>query len=144
MNYMEETIKIAKLSTIALFFKLLLDFFAIAILIGLIWMPRDIIRFLTTKLEITNKRLKGKVGLINTNELDSPLNKINSIQVKQRLFGKIFNYGTLVISTSSSIFYFDYVINPREFKTVLNNQIEDYEEEKMTSHAKKIANAIEK
>ena len=141
---MEETIKIAKLSVVALVFKLFVDLFACCIIIGLVWLPRDLIRYVTTKLEITNRRIKGKIGLINTNELDSPLTKLNSVQVKQGLFGKMFNYGTIIITTSSSAFEFDYVTKPNEFKTIINNQIESYEENKMDMQAKKIADAMNK
>ena len=139
---MEETVKVAKLSAVALACKLVVDFFAMCILIGFYWLPRDLIRYFTTKLEITNKRVKGKTGLINTNELDSPLNKINGIQVKQNMFGKMFNYGTLSITTASSVFLFNYINNPNEFKTILNNQIESYDDERIEKQAKKLANAI--
>lgn len=141
---MEETIKKAQLSVVALIFKLFIDLFACCIMIGLVWFPRDLINYFTSKLEITNRRIKGKTGLIKTNELDSPLNKINSVQVKQGLCGKIFNYGTIIITTSSSVFEFDYVNKPNQFKTILNNQIEAYDENKMEMQAKKIANAMNK
>ncbi len=141
---MEETIKKAKLSVAALFYKLFIDLFACCILIGFIWFPRDLINYFTTKLEITNRRIKGKIGLINTNELDSPLNKINSVQIKQGLFGKLFNYGTIIITTSSTTFEFSYITKPNEFKSILNNQIEAYEENKMNMQAKKIADAMNK
>ena len=139
---MEETIKTATLSGIALAVKLIIDFFAICIFIGLIWFPKDLIKYFTTKLEITNRRIKGKTGLINTNELDSPLNKINGIQVKQNVFGKMFNYGTICITTASSVFVFDYINNPNEFKTILNNQIEAYDDDRIEKQAKKLASAI--
>ena len=135
---MEETIKTATLSGIALAVKLIIDFFAICIFIGLIWFPKDLIKYFTTKLEITNRRIKGKTGLINTNELDSPLNKINGIQVKQNVFGKMFNYGTICITTASSVFVFDYINNPNEFKTILNNQIEAYDDDRIEKQAKKL------
>lgn len=141
---MEETVKRAKLSVVALIFKLFVDLFACCILVGLVWLPRDLIKYFTTILEITNKRVRGKTGLVKTNELDSPLNKINSVQVKQGAFGKIFNYGTVAITTPSSVFEFDYVTNPSEFKTILNNQIEAYDENKMEVQAKKIADAMNK
>lgn len=141
---MEETVKKAKLSVVALIFKIFVDFFACCIFVGFVWLPKDIIKYFTTILEITNKRVRGKTGLVNTNELDSPLNKINSVQVKQGFFGKIFNYGTVAITTSSSVFEFDYVTKPNEFKSILNNQIEAYDELKMEMQAKKIANAMNK
>lgn len=141
---MEETVKRAKLSVVALIFKLFVDLFACCILVGLVWLPRDLIKYFTTILEITNKRVRGKTGLVKTNELDSPLTKINSVQVKQGFFGKVFNYGTIAITTASSVFEFDYVTNPNEFKTLLNNQIEAYDENKMEIQAQKIAKAMNK
>lgn len=140
---MEETIKEGKISVVTLLIRLLIvDLFASCILVGFIWFVKDIIKFFTTKLIITNKRISGKTGLINTNELDSPLNKINGIQIKQGLFGKIFNYGTISITTASTIFNFDYISGPYEFKTILNNQIEKYDEQRIEMQAKKMAHAI--
>ena len=91
---------------------------------------------------ITNKRVRGKTGLINTNELDSPLNKINGVQVKQGLLGKMFNYGTISITTASTVFHFDMISEPNDFKTILNNQIEIYDEERIEKQAKKMAEAM--
>ena len=139
---MEKTVEVAKISPIALIFRLAIDFFAICILVGIAWIPRDISRFRSTKLEITNKRLRGKTGLLNTNELDSPLNKINGIQVLQGMFGKIFNYGTLKITTASSVFEFCFIENPNQFKAILNNQIEEYDNERIEKQATRLANAI--
>ncbi len=140
---MEETIKEAKISVAVLIIKLIIDFFAIAILVGFIWMIKDIIKFFTTKIIITNKRIRGKTGLINTNELDSPLNKINGVQVEQGLFGKLFNYGTISITTSSTVFHFDMISKPQDFKNILNNQIELYDNERIQKQAKEIAKAIQ-
>ena len=122
---MEEIVREGKISVATLVIRLIIDFFAWFIIVGFVWTVRDLIKFFTTKLVITNKRVSGKTGLINTNELDSPLNKINGIQVKQGLFGKMFNYGTISITTASTVFNFDYIDKPNEFKTILNNQIEN-------------------
>lgn len=140
---MEETIKEAKISVTVLIIKLIIDFFAIVIFVGFIWMIKDIIKFFTTKIIITNKRIRGKTGLINTNELDSPLNKINGVQVEQGLFGKLFNYGTISITTSSTVFHFDMISKPQDFKNILNNQIELYDNERIQKQAKEIAKAIQ-
>lgn len=139
---MEETIKEGKISIATLIIRLIIDLFAICIFIGVVWIIKDLIKFFTTKLIITNKRVSGKTGLINTNELDSPLNKINGVQVRQGLFGKIFNYGTVSITTASTVFNFDYIDKPNEFKTILNNQIEKYDEERIEKQAKKMAEAM--
>lgn len=139
---MEETVREGKISIAALIIRLIIDFFAICIIIGFIWSVKDLIKFFTTKLIITNKRVNGKTGLINTNELDSPLNKINGVQVRQGLFGKIFNYGTISITTASTVFNFDYIDKPNDFKTILNNQIEKYDDDRIEKQAKKMAEAM--
>lgn len=53
------------------------------------------IRFLTTELALTNKKVIGKVGLIRTHSVASALNKIQNISISSGLFGKIFSYGTI-------------------------------------------------
>ena len=139
---MEETIMEGKISDVTLIVRLIIDILAMCIFIGFIWIVRDLIKFFTTKLIITNKRINGKTGLINTSELDSPLNKINGIQIKQGLFGEIFNYGTVSITTSSTVFHFDYIDKPNDFKIILNNQIEKYDEDRIEKQAKKMAEAM--
>lgn len=139
---MEETIKEGKISIATLIIRIIIDFFAMCILIGFIWIVKDLISFFTTRLIITNKRVNGKTGLINTNELDSPLNKINGVQVRQGLFGKIFNYGTISITTAATVFNFNYIDKPNEFKTILNNQIEKYDDDRIEKQAKKMAEAM--
>lgn len=139
---MEKTIKEGKISIATLIIRLIIDFVAMCILIEFIWIIKDLIKFFTTKLIITNKKVNGKMDLINTNELDSPLNKINGVQVRQGLFGKIFNYGTISITTASTVFNFDYINKPNEFKTILNNQIEKYDDDRIEKQAKKMAEAM--
>ena len=94
------------------------------------WFIYDILPFFTTKLKITNKRIIGKIGSITVNEIDSPLNKINAIQIKQTFLGNMFNYGTIVVTTASSMFEFKYINNPYEIKEIINNEIENYEAKK--------------
>lgn len=75
------------------------------------------ISFLTSELAITNKRVVGKVGLIRTHSITSPLNKIQNVTVASGLFGKIFGYGGLKIETAGSspvVFYG--IKKPEEFK----------------------------
>ena len=139
---MEEIVREGKISVATLIIRIIIDFFAMMIFIGFIWIVRDIIDFFTTRLNITTKRVTGHSGLINTNQLDSPLNKISGVQVQQGLFGKIFNYGTISISTASTVFRFRYIDKPNEFRTVLNNQIEAYDDERINQQAKKLAEAV--
>lgn len=139
---MEETVREGRISVATLVIRLIIDFFAMMILVGFYWIVRDIIDFCTTKLSITTKRVTGKRGLINTNQLDSPLNKINGVQVEQGLFGKMFNYGNISITTASTVFIFRYIDKPNEFRATLNNQIEAYDDARIEQQAQKLAEAV--
>ena len=79
---------------------------------------------------------------MHTRRLDSPLNKINNVGVTQNLLGKIFNYGTIEIKTSSLLYEFKYISNPNEFLNKLNAQIEQYDEDRIKKQAEEIAKAM--
>jgi uncharacterized membrane protein YdbT with pleckstrin-like domain len=52
----------------------------------------------TTELAITNKRVIAKTGLIQRRTIEMFLEKIESIQVDQSVLGRLFNFGSVVIS----------------------------------------------
>ncbi len=57
-----------------------------------------IIRYTTTELTVTNKRIVAKSGFISRQTMELNLSRAESIQVKQDVLGRIFNYGSLIIS----------------------------------------------
>jgi len=116
--------------------------FAVCLFIALLLIAGPLIRFLTTELSFTNKRLIGKTGLINTKTLDSPLNKINNTSVSSGLFGKIFGYGNVHITTSSGAYIYKGIATPDNFKTDLMNQIDQFDEDRIKKQAAEMANAI--
>ena len=66
--------------------------------LGLIFLLIAWIKYKTTELAITNKRVIAKFGFISRRTVEININKIESIQVDQSITGRIFNYGTLLIS----------------------------------------------
>ncbi|MDD5385222.1 MAG: PH domain-containing protein [Gallionella sp.] len=56
------------------------------------------IRYKTTELAFTNKRVIAKFGFISRQTVEMNISKVESIQVNQGILGRIFNFGTLVIS----------------------------------------------
>ena len=94
------------------------------------------------ELGITNKRVVGKVGIIRTKALDAPLNKIQSVNVNQGFWGKIFNYGTVNINTAAGEFSFEGIAAPDAFKGTLMAQIDQYEEDRVKQQAAEMANAM--
>ena len=102
------------------------------------------VRFKSTELAVTDKRVVGKVGVFNTKSLDAPLNKIQNASVTRTFWGRVFNYSTIKISTASESdgCYFPYIKSADAFKGMIMNQIEIYEEDRVKEQAKQMANAM--
>lgn len=66
--------------------------------LGLICWLVAFVRYKTTELAVTNKRVIAKFGFISRQTIELNINKVESIQVNQGIFGRIFNYGSLVVS----------------------------------------------
>lgn len=66
--------------------------------IGLIFLLVAYVRYKTTELAITNKRVIAKFGLIQRSTVEIGMDKIESVQVHQSIIGRIFDYGTLVVA----------------------------------------------
>ena len=81
---------------------------------------RTILAYLTDELAITTKRVYGrcKPKLIGGEELDMPLDKINSLAVSKGLFGSIFGYSKITIKSFGEGWIFPSVKNASELKTV--------------------------
>jgi len=65
---------------------------------GLLFFIYAIILYMTTELAVTDKKIIAKFGLIRRDTIEILLNKVESIQVKQSLFGRLFNYGSVIVS----------------------------------------------
>lgn len=93
-------------------------------------------------LAVTTKKVYGRTGLIKTNELESPLNKVQDIKVEHSFIGRLLKYGTVRIFTVTGSYEFKYIKNPESFRKTVMKQIEATEYDKMDVHAEKIASAI--
>lgn len=100
------------------------------------------VRFKNIELGVTTKRIIGKIGVAETQALDAPLNKIQNVSVEQPFFGKIFNYGTVVVNTAAGVFKFGAIRNADAFKRMIMSQIDQYEEDRMKEQADQMAKAM--
>lgn len=66
--------------------------------LGLIFLIVAWVKYKTTELAITNKRVIAKFGFISRRTVEINIKKIESIQVEQSVTGRIFNYGTLIVA----------------------------------------------
>lgn len=65
---------------------------------GLLFWVAAAVRYMTTEIAITNKRVIAKAGLISRSTIEINLQKIESIQVQQGVLGRIFDFGSVVVS----------------------------------------------
>lgn len=66
--------------------------------IGLVFLVMAYAKYKTTELAITTKRVIVKFGFIRRSTIEININKVESIQVDQEVLGRMFNFGTLLIS----------------------------------------------
>ena len=111
-------------------------------LLALIWFIIRYIGYVNNDLILTNKRVFGKCGLISTTQMQSPLNKIDSVSFKNGLIGKLIGYGTVEIATTSSHFKFRFIKDGQTFYNDIFNQLEVSQKEKRIEDAQAIADAI--
>ena len=72
---------------------------------------------------VTNKRVIIKTGIISRRTLELVLAKCEGIQVVQGVLGRIFGYGTIVVTTGGATNCYYYVAKPFRFKLKINKQI---------------------
>ena len=129
-------------SFLNIFTIVIFSFLNIFTIVGLIWFIIRFYGYKTNDLILTNKRVFGKCGLISTTQMQSSLNKIDSVSFSNGLIGKIIGYGTVQITTQSSVFKFRYIREGQTLYSDTFNQIEIYVKEKVEENAKAIARAI--
>jgi uncharacterized membrane protein YdbT with pleckstrin-like domain len=75
------------------------------------------IRYATSEFAVTNKRVIVKVGLIHRHTLELVLAKIETVGVDQSIPGRVFNYGTIIVTgTGGTQEPFKDIANPIAFR----------------------------
>lgn len=75
---------------------------------------------------VTNKRVIIKTGVISRRTVELVLAKCEGIQVVQGIAGRIFGYGSIVVTTGGATNCYYYVAKPYRFKRAINEQISLY------------------
>ncbi len=89
----------AKVSVWSLWGYVLLGLLTVWIVgIGLFFFLLAYLHWKTTELAITNKKVIAKFGFISRTTVEILVPRIESVQVHQGIFGRIFNYGTIILS----------------------------------------------
>ncbi len=139
----EKLIAKAKLNGIKLFWKWVYGITCcFLLLIPLIQAISYTIKFNHTELAVTDKRIIGKTGVFNTAALDSPLDKVQNVGVKQTFWGKVFNYADIIVTTAAMNTVFSGIKDADKLKGVIMAQIDIFGEEKIKKQAEEMAKAM--
>lgn len=66
--------------------------------LGLLVLIGVLIRYKSTEIAVTNKRIVAKFGFIRRRTVEIAVRKIESIQVQQGLMGRMFDFGSIVMA----------------------------------------------
>ena len=116
------------LSIIAVFFGIIafslangiIKFFGLCLILLMIRGIFKLLHNLTTKVYLTENKITIKTGVISDNVVDIALDKSEGVWVSQGIFGKIFNYGQVSITTAGMNIS-QFINNPMEFRNLINN-----------------------
>ncbi|MFN3928662.1 MAG: PH domain-containing protein [Thermoflexus sp.] len=85
---------------------------------------RSLLRWWNEVYLVTTRRVIQVEGILNKNVLDSSLEKVNDVILRQSLLGRLLNYGDIEILTGSEIGVnqLSRIANPLRFKQVMLDQ----------------------
>ena len=100
---------------------------AVALVAGLIFAWKDFIRRANDYV-LTNHRIIQEIGVLSRRSMDSRLDKINNVEHRQTLWGRLLNYGDVEIDTASETgaALFRNISHPLPFKNAILAAAEQY------------------
>ena len=99
-------------------------------------------RWASTELAVTTHRAIGKQGLLRRHATDLTLDKVQNVTIDQSILGRIFNYGSVRITTAGESTNFAGIAQPAVFKRAVTDQMETYSQMKMQQQAEAIAKSM--
>lgn len=83
------------------------------------WLKRNLIEMVCT-----NKRVVKRTGIINVTTEELHRERIESVEIRQSIMGRIFNYGDILFSgTGTSKVVFSFISQPRLMKQIIDSVI---------------------
>lgn len=100
---------------------------AVAAIAGLVFLWKDFVRRANDYV-LTNHRLIQETGILSRRSIDSRLDKINNVEYRQTLWGRLLNYGDAEIDTASDagVAVFRNISHPLQFRNTILAAAEQY------------------
>ena len=100
-------------------------FTLIIIAVAAVW---AVVKWGGKRFVLTNKRIIEKVGIVRLDSNELVLHRCEGVNLSQGILGRILNYGTVIVTTGEVANEYPYIKNPLKFKTLVNQQIDNYKE----------------
>lgn len=113
-------------------------------LLSVVVLVPKILRYVSVELVISSKRLHGKNGILNSDELDTPINRVNDISVTTPFLGKIFHYGNIMIQAGTKTYSFACIGNPTTVRETILQAAEEFENAKFEKQTRQLVGATER
>ena len=98
----ETILRTARVSLWSLSPLILVGVLTIPIVLGLFVLAAVYVRYKSTELAVTNRRVVVKFGFISRRTLEISIAKIESVRVEQGIIGRMFDFGSLTIAGTGS------------------------------------------
>lgn len=94
------------------------------LIIGGFTLIKRLLMKMGTEYVVTNKRVILKSGLFSRDALELMLSKCEGLRINQSIMGRIFGFGTILVTTGGATNQFKFVANPIKFRNEVNRQIQ--------------------
>lgn len=99
----------------------------VLLLLAVVSLVVGAVRRNATEMAVTTRRVIIKTGIVSWRTIEMLLNKVESIEVTQGMFGRMMGYGTILfIGTGGTREAFRQMAGPLEFRSQVQRQIEKH------------------
>ena len=84
------------------FWLVFLGILTAVVLVGFVFLAMAWIRVHSTEIAITNRRIIAKFGFVQRRTIEININQVEALRVDQGFWGRLLNFGTIIISGTGS------------------------------------------
>lgn len=96
----------------------------VLLILGAFNLVKRILLKIGTEYLVTNKRVVLKSGIFSRDALELVLVKCEGLRITQSVMGRLFGFGSILVTTAGATNTFRYVSNPMKFRNKVNSQIQ--------------------
>ena len=93
---------------------------------------------------VTNLRVVDESGFFSRHSKESPIDKINTVEYEQSIFGRLLGYGNVDIQTAAEMgeTTYELIYHPKLLKDTITHAQEEYKKSAIKNQATQLAQAI--